>query len=165
MQPDIRSSFVYGGQAIIANWYTVTEKVQIPDLPWEQVYAIGNLDGKVPLVTSRTGEKEFNLPGGHTESNETIEQTIARELVEECNMRLLAWQPLGYQHLIEPSGREVYQFRVYAELEKIGEFIRDPGGGVVKNTLVNLERVNAMIGYGEIGDRMVELARPYFNSD
>lgn len=59
MQPDIRSSFVYGGQAIIANWYTVTEKVQIPDLPWEQVYAIGNLDGKVPLVTSRTGEKEL----------------------------------------------------------------------------------------------------------
>lgn len=163
MHPDIRSSFIDGGQKIIANWYTVTEKDQIPDLPWEQVYAIGDLDGRVPLVTSLTGEKEFNLPGGHTESDETIEQTIARELVEECNMRLIDWQPLGYQHLVKPNGQEVYQFRVYAKLEKLGEFTHDPGGNIIKNTLVDLAHVNTMINYGEIGEKLTELASPYFS--
>ena len=105
MQPDLRISFNYDSQNIVADWYTVTDKSQIPDLPWQQVYAIGNLDGQVPLITGLTCEKEFNLPGGHTEPGETIEQTIAREMIEECNMRVIEWQPLGYQHLTEPDGK------------------------------------------------------------
>ena len=121
MQPDLRTSFNYDSQNIVSDWYTVTDKSQIPDLPWRQVYAIGNLDGQVPLITSLTCEKEFNLPGGRTEPGETIEQTIAREMIEECNMRVIEWQPLGYQHLTKPDGKQIFQFRVYAKLEKIGE--------------------------------------------
>ena len=121
MQPDLRTSFNYDSQNIVADWYTVTDKSQIPDLPWQQVYAIGNLNSQVPLITSLTCEKEFNLPGGRTEPGETIGQTIAREMIEECNMRVIEWQPLGYQHLTKPDGKQIFQFRVYAELEKIGE--------------------------------------------
>ena len=162
MQPDLRTSFNYDSQNIVADWYTVTDKSQIPDLPWQQVYAIGNLDGQVPLITSLTCEKEFNLPGGRTEPGETIEQTIAREMIEECNMRVIEWQPLGYQHLTEPDGKQIFQFRVYAKLEKIDEFVNDPGGGVIKNTLVYLSQVNSLIKYGEIGERMVKLAKKIF---
>jgi NUDIX domain len=132
MQPDLRTSFNYDSQNIVADWYTVTDKSQIPDLPWQQVYTIGNLDGQVPLITSLTCEKEFNLPGGRTEPGETIEQTIAREMIEECNMRVIEWQPLGYQHLTKPDGKQIFQFRVYAKLEKIGELVNDPGSGVIK---------------------------------
>lgn len=120
MQPEIRSSFVYDNQTILANWYTIANKADIPDLPWEQVYAITNLNNQVILVSSTNSEKKFNLPGGHTEPGETIEQTITRELVEECNVRLLDWQPPGYQHLTKPDGTSIYQFRVYARCEKIG---------------------------------------------
>lgn len=162
MQPDLRTSFNYDSQNIVADWYTVTDKSQIPDLPWQQVYAIGNLDGRVPLITSLMCEKEFNLPGGRTEPGETIEQTIAREIIEECNMRVIEWQPLGYQHLTEPDGKQIFQFRVYAKLEKIGEFVNDPGDGVIKNTIVNLSQVNSLIKYGEIGERMVKLAKKIF---
>ena len=165
MQPDLRTSFNYDSQNIVADWYTVTDKSQIPDLPWQQVYAIGNLDGQVPLITGLTCEKEFNLPGGHTEPGETIEQTIAREMIEECNMRVIEWQPLGYQHLTEPDGKQIFQFRVYAKLEKIDEFVNDPGGGVIKNTLVDLSQVNSLIKYGEIGERMVKLAKKYFTDE
>ena len=159
MQPDLRTSFNYDSQNIVADWYTVTDKSQIPDLPWQQVYAIGNLDGRVPLITSLMCEKEFNLPG------ETIEQTIAREMVEECNMRVIEWQPLGYQHLTEPDGKQIFQFRVYAKLEKIGKFVNDPGGGVIKNTMIDLSQVNSLIKYGEIGERMVKLAKKYFTDE
>jgi len=165
MQPDLRTSFNYDSQNIVADWYTVTNKSQIPDLLWQQVYAIGNLDGRVPLITSLTCEKEFNLPGGRTEPGETIEQTIAREMIEECNMRVIEWQPLGYQHLTEPDGKQIFQFRVYAKLEKIDEFVNDPGGGVIKNTLVDLSQVNSLIKYGEIGERMVKLAKKYFTDE
>lgn len=165
MKPDIKTSFNYGGQKILADWYTITDKNTIPNLPWQQVYAIGNLSGQVPLITSSTCEKEFNLPGGRTEPGEKIEQTIVREMIEECNMRVIEWQPLGYQHLTEPDGKQVYQFRVYAKLEKIGEFTHDPGGGVIKNTLVDLDQVNSLIGYGDIGERMVELAKQYFTDE
>ena len=165
MQPDLRTSFNYDSQNIVADWYTVTDKSQIPDLPWQQVYAIGNLDGRVPLITSLMYEKEFNLPGGHTEPGETIEQTIAREMIEECNMRVIEWQPLGYQHLTKPDGKQIFQFRVYAKLEKIGEFVNDPGGGVIKNTMVYLSQVNSLIKYSEIGERMVKLAKKYFTDE
>ncbi len=165
MQPDLRTSFNYDSQNIVADWYTVTDKSQIPDLSWQQVYAIGNLNGQVPLITSLTCEKEFNLPGGRTEPGETIEQTIAREMVEECNMRVIEWQPLGYQHLTEPDGKQIFQFRLYAKLEKICEFVNDPGGGVIKNTMVNLSQVNSLIKYGEIGERMVKLAKKYFTDE
>lgn len=132
MQPDLRTSFNYDSQNIVADWYTVTDKSQIPDLPWQQVYSIGNLDGRVLLINSLMYEKEFNLPGGRTEPGETIEQTIAREMIEECNMRVIEWQPLGYQHLTKPDGKQIFQFRVYAKLEKISELVNDPGGGVIK---------------------------------
>ena len=165
MKPEIESSFIYNGQKILASWYTVTAKNRIPDLPWQQVYAIGNLDGRVPLITSLTCEKEFNLPGGRTEPGETIEQTIAREMIEECNMRVIEWQPLGYQHLTEPDGKQIFQFRVYAKLEKIDEFVNDPGGGVIKNTLVDLNQVNSLINYGKIGERMIKLAKKYFTNE
>lgn len=165
MQPDLRTSFNYDSQNIVADWYTVTDKSQIPDLPWQQVYAIGNLDGRVPLINSLMYEKEFNLPGGRTEPGETIEQTIAREMIEECNMHVIEWQPLGYQNLTEPDGKQIFQFRVYAKLEKIGEFVNDPGCGVIKNTMVNLSQVNSLIKYGEIGERMVKLAKKYFTDE
>ena len=165
MQPDLRTSFNYDSQNIVADWYTVTDKSQIPDLPWQQVYSIGNLDGRVPLINSLMYEKEFNLPGGRTEPGETIEQTIAREMIEECNMRVIEWQPLGYQHLTEPDGKQIFQFRVYAKLEKIGEFVNDPGGGVIENTMVDLSQVNSLIKYGEIGERMVKLAKKYFTDE
>lgn len=165
MKPEIESSFIYNGQKILANWYTVTAKNRIPDLPWQQVYAIGNLNGQVPLITSLTCEKEFNLPGGRTEPGETIEQTVAREMIEECNMRVIEWQPLGYQHLTEPDGKQIFQFRVYAKLEKIGKFVNDPGGGVIKNALVDLNQVNSLINYGKIGERMIKLAKKYFTNE
>lgn len=162
MKPDLKTSFEYDGQHIRADWYTVTRKEDIPNLPWRQVYAIGNLNGMIPLVINAKSPKACNLPGGTTEPGETLQDTLERELIEECNMRVLTWRPLGYQVLTDPDGTVTPQFRVYAELEKIGEFEHDPGGHVVANVLARIDELNDMIAYGDIGERMVELARPYF---
>ena len=162
MSPDYSSTFEYGGHTIAYDWYTVTDKKNIPSLPWKQIYVIGNLDGMVPLVSSATSEKPHNLPGGTVEPGETLDQTLKRELIEECNMRVIDWEPLGYQICTNPDGTRVPQFRAYARLEKIGEFIHDPGGNVMSNTLVHIDEVETYIKYGEGGERLVSLAKPYF---
>lgn len=165
MKPDLKTSFEYDGKHILADWYTVTRKEDIPNLAWGQVYAIASLNGLVPLVTNEHSSLKYNLPGGTTEPGETLEDTLRRELIEECNMRVLEWQPLGYQVLTDPDGTVTPQFRVYALVEKIGEFTNDPGGHVIANTLVPIDKVNEMIGYKDIGEIMVKLARPYFDKN
>lgn len=162
MKPALSTSFDYEGIHILADWYDIASKDMIPDIAWQQVYVIGNIDGKVPLVTNSDSPMPYNLPGGHVEPGESIEQTLIRELIEECNMRVISWEPIGYQLLTEPDGTQVAQFRAYAVLEKIGEFTHDPGGGVVSNTLIDIDELEQHIKYGDIGTRMVQLVKPRF---
>lgn len=164
MKPILSTSFDYEGRHILVDWYEVSEKHEIPHLPWQQVYIIGNLNGQIPLVTNADSPKPYNLPGGHVEADETIEQTLQRELVEECNMRAVSWRPIGYQILTEPDGLQVAQFRAYAVLEKIGEFEHDPGGAVIANTLIDIDELEAHIDYGAVGTRMAAIVGPYFHS-
>lgn len=160
--PDMQTSFYYDNQLILVDWFNVDSKDNIPNLPWNQVYAIGSFNGVVPLVTNSTSEKAYNLPGGTVEQNESIEQTLCRELIEECNMNVISWEPLGYQVCTDQLGKKTYQFRVYAVLEKIGEFTHDPDGGVIKNTLVPFSTLEDHIQYGKTGEVLMAAARKYF---
>jgi hypothetical protein len=144
-------------------WYDVLKKEDIPDLMWQQVYIVGNFKGKVPIVTYP--DAQDNLPGGKTEHGESLEQTMSREVEEETNMQILSWEPLGYQTCIHrETGETFYQFRAYAKLEKIGEFIDDPGGNILGYKLVELEAMNNYIGYGAIGDRLFINSKHYFSA-
>ena len=47
---------------------------------------------------------------------------MCREIKEELNCRVISWEPLGYQKNSVDGIHDGYQLRVYARLEKIGEF-------------------------------------------
>lgn len=160
-EPDIKSSFEYKGETILVEWHEVDNVEQLPNIDWEQVYVIGNVDNKVPIV-HYDGDGKDNLPGGKFEIDETIEQTLHREIQEELNMKVLFWQPIGYQKLMNKKFGTAYQLRVYAELEPLGEFIEDPGGGVIGHSLVLIDSLNQHIQYGDVGDRMVQLIKENF---
>ena len=155
--PTIKSSFIYEGNQILIDWFDVDNKDEIPDLPWQQIYVIGDVGGKVPLVYYAHSRE--NLPGGHTEPGETLEQTLCREVQEELNMRVIEWRPIGYQVLTNPDGKVDYQFRAVAKLEKLGEFMGDVGGSVIGYRLVDIDEVNQRIGYGDVGERMIDRAK------
>ena len=156
-KPDITSEIIYEDKRIRINWFDLVGK-ELPNLKWGQVYAIGDLDGLVPIVNYE--DKHDNLPGGGTELGETVEQTLVRELDEELKMKVVSWEPLGYQEWIDIDTQNMgYGLRVYAKLEKVEEFTNDPGGSVVGHSLVTIEELNDYIGYQKIGDRMVELAK------
>lgn len=67
--------------------------------------------------------------------------------------------------LSESDGRVVPQFRAYAVVEKIGEFVSDPGGGVVSNTHVDIDSLESTIQYGETGKILQHSTTPYFTKD
>lgn len=155
----LQTSFKYKNNLIKVNWYDLIQ-TDIPKLSWQQVYVIGDLNGKIPVVYYDTGDKD-NLPGGKTEAGETVEQTLQREVKEEINCRAKSWYPIGYQENIEPDGKKVYQLRVRAKLEKLGNFTEDMGGSVIGYRLIELGDLNSCIQYGELGDRMVSMIRQF----
>ena len=160
IKPDLISEFEYEGKVIV-EWFDVFDKDQIPDYKWQHVYMIGNINGKVPIVMYN--EKRDNLPGGRLEPGESLDETLKREAVEELNMEVLSWQPLGYQRLTRPlDDTPTFQFRAYAQLRKIGEFESDPGGGVIGHKVVDLNEVNDHIKYGVVGNRLINNCKKYF---
>lgn len=117
------------------------------------MHAVGSYRGKVPIV--HYPNSRDNLPGGKVDPGETVEQTLHREIEEELNMRVINWQPIGYQCVTHPNGRQTNELRVYAELEKIGDFVKDPGGNITGHTLIDVNALNRHIDYGIVGERLI----------
>jgi 8-oxo-dGTP pyrophosphatase MutT (NUDIX family) len=142
---------------------------EIPDLPWQQVYAYCNLDGGIvlPVYREKSGKLQVgpNLIGGSSETGETAEETLRREVLEETNCEVVKWVPLGYQKVWDTPEKIVYQLRVYAELEKIGEFDSDVGSDThVDNALVNIDEVNRHLKWGKLGDFLAEKVKNIMQS-
>lgn len=160
MKADVKDIFFYRGNHVIAEWFDILSKKDMPDLPWKQVYAVGNLNGKVPVVFYSDGH--FSLPGGTTEAGESAEETLCREIKEELNCRVISWEPLGYQKNSVEGIHDGYQLRVYARLEKIGEFESDPDGSVIGYKIISINDLSNTICWGKMSDRLEELTRSHF---
>ncbi len=159
-KPILNNSYFYHkGVRYDVEFYELLDR-KIPDLDFVQVYAVGNLDGKAVVV--KYPDARDNLPGGGTEAGETVEQTLRQEIKEELNMRVIDWWPIGVQNSIGKNGDQSYSLRVYAELEKLGEFVKDPGGSVIGYELIDIEDLEKHINYGEVGQYLIERTREFF---
>jgi len=161
MKPDLLDKFTYKEVPIEVEWFDVASKEELPDLPWKQVYAVCNLDGKVPVVCYK--DDNDNLPGGTTEPGENINETLEREILEELNCKVTSWEPLGIQKNIRGGVLENYSLRVYANVAKIGEFESDPAGTVVGYRLIDIQDLNKTIQWGKTGNHIQQLAEKFFS--
>ena len=112
IQPDAIGKFIYKGEVVNTEWYSVTNKDEIPDYPWKLAHLTGDLDGLTPLVLHKSGN--FGLVGGHVEEGEGLDQTLHRETREEVNCEIIEWWPIGYQVAWNEKYSVSYQFRAFA---------------------------------------------------
>jgi 8-oxo-dGTP pyrophosphatase MutT (NUDIX family) len=75
-----------------------------PDIVASSARAIVFRRGAVVVVRTKDGQRHIN-PGGQREPGETIEQTVRREVLEECGWAVSDLTPLGFYHFQPLSER------------------------------------------------------------
>ena len=122
-----------------------------------QVYGVCFCDDK--LVIGFGGKKNgWGLIGGTIEPTETFDETLKREIIEESNMEVIKWLPIGYQKITDKNGQVKYQLRTACLVRKLGEFLSDPAGSIKEVKLINPATYKEYFDWGEIGDRIINRA-------
>lgn len=108
--------------------------------------------------------KNYMLPGGTPEENETPEETLIREVDEEVSCKILKHQLLGVQKVSFPNNEYTtrYQLR-YACIVEQQALTPDPDFNEEwEILLVKPEEVNKYLKWGVILDRIMEQALEWF---
>lgn len=131
-------------------------KNNIPDnLLVKQVYGIVfSDDGRVLL---RIEDNKYKLTGGKPENNETFEETLKREYIEELNVELVECYYLGYL-LVEEDNEKYAQVRMVGKIKRINDKRADiDTGKMYYRKLVNSNNVKKYLRYDdEAGNLMID---------
>ena len=138
----------------MANYTWINNNVP-NNLTVKQVYGIVfSNDGRTLL---RIEDNKYKLTGGKPELNETFEETLKREYVEELNVELEQCYYLGYL-LVEENDEKYAQVRMIAKIKNINEKRPDlDTGKIYDRKLVNVSNVKNYLKYNdEAGNMMVD---------
>ena len=131
-----------------------------------QVYGIVfSDDGRILL---RIEDNIYKLTGGKPENNETFEETLKREYIEELNVELDECYYLGYL-LVEENNEKHAQVRMIAKVKNINENHIDPATGeMYGRKLININNIKEYLNYSdEAGNLMIDdaikLAKEKYN--
>ena len=154
-----KSSYTFSGIEVTMTWIKDDDLSKYS--PVTQVYGIVFNDKGEILVARETPEGKWQLPGGKPEENETVEETVKRELLEEVDVKARKIYPLGAQKtemLNNPNKDEgdlFYQLRCVVELDKLLPQTPDPDrGNVWERMFVPANKIAEHIKWGETGNAM-----------
>lgn len=138
----------------MANYTWINNNVP-NNLTVKQVYGIVfSNDGRILL---RIEDNKYKLTGGKPENNETFEETLIREYIEELNVELEQCYYLGYL-LVEENDEKYVQVRMIAKIKNINKKRPDLDiGKIYDRKLVNVSNVKNYLKYNdEAGNMMVD---------
>lgn len=120
-------------------------------------HALCFCDGKLLVVRNKL--YGWGAPGGTVETGENYTETIAREIEEESNMRVIHQKPIGYLDVWFDDEKVMSrQARSFCIVEPLGEFDSDPDGDIFEIKLIDPKDYREYIRWGEIGDHLMERA-------
>ena len=135
--------------------YTWNNSEVPSNLKVRQVYGIAfSNDFEIIL---RIEDGKYELTGGKPEKNESYEETLKREYIEELNVELDECYYLGY--LLVEEKCEIYaQVRMIAKIKNINENHIDPATGkMYGRKLVGVDEVKKLLNYqDEAGNLMID---------
>lgn len=129
--------------------------------PVTQVYGICFNDKNEILVCREGKDGPWQIPGGHPENDETIEETLSREMLEEVDVKVKNIKLLGVQKVDFPNnptksqGDIFYQVRCICEVDELLPQTPDPDSGKTwERKFVSAEEVTEYVKWQETGDAM-----------
>ena len=145
------------------NWRDTADFSKLKDIT--QAYAvIFDEQGRIVLVTTSNGSG-WTLPGGKPEPNESFEETVKREVMEEANVSIENITPLGYVEVKPDEGKEFQQLRFAATIKKIFEQKKDPANGILRQRVfVDPKNFNAYAHWSVIGMHIITKAVAWHDS-
>jgi 8-oxo-dGTP diphosphatase len=148
------------GQTLNVTYYDIDEEKELDGKKVRGVHAYCFCGDKLVIVYAES-KGYWTPPGGGVEPNESISEAVAREVLEETNMRVIKQELIGYQDIFEPDKVNI-QTRHVCIVEPVGEFESDPDGDVTEIKLINPKDLKQYFGWGVIGDRLLERALEKF---
>lgn len=156
----LTSQITYNGKTSTLK-YTDTDSFDNLEMKkCRQVYGVCFCDDRMVIVLNGN-KSNWGLPGGTLEEGESIEEALKREMMEETNMRVEKWRPLGVQEVIHGDGSSIYQLRVVCKVSPVGPFVYDPDGTVTEIKLIDPNDYKKYFDWGEIGEKIVNRAKEF----
>lgn len=155
---EIRSSLTNkSGQTFQIIYNDVDDIAEVADKKVIGIYAYCFYNDTLVIV-NENGYK--GNPGGGLEEGEDIIDGLHREVLEETNMKILKYKPVGIHETIRPTGESVFYVRFACLVEPVGEFKKDPAGDVIGIQFINSSEFVGLCDsqWGEMSERMLERA-------
>ena len=148
-------TFIWGGRKIINSWIRTDSLEGLT--PIIQVYGICFNEKEEILICKR--KENWIIPGGHPKKNETIYETLKREMIEEVDVKVKDIRVLGVmmvRPVAEPE-KISYQVRCVCNLEELLPQTPDPDNGDLwKRKFVNFKDISKYVKWGITGKKMFE---------
>lgn len=157
--------WTWNGNKVKSTWIKTSDIDKYS--PITQVYGIVFND-KGEILICRKGAGDWQIPGGHPEKDETINQTLEREMLEEVDTTITDIQILGIQKgemPDVPDNKPHYQVRCIAKLRRLLPQTPDPANSHTwKRKFVPAEEITEYIEWGKTGKAMFRDAINLFDS-
>lgn len=162
MLKTIKSSMVHLGKTYKVIYHDADTFDNLDPKKCTQAYGVCFEEGKMLISHGGKKVKAWGLVGGTIEAGETFEDTLKREVTEESNMQVLKCRPVGYQEVFDDK-KSIFQLRYVCSIKPLGNFERDPAGGVIEIKLINPRNYKKYFDWGVVGERIIQRSLELIN--